>query len=277
MQFHRKFEVKQIIPGLTMRDGDHTHSREVRFSPFELDLSTEELEKHGLRIGLQKQPLGILIALLAKPGKIVSREELRQVIWPGNVFLDYGHGLNRSMNKLPRALADTAGEPRYIETVRGRGYRYIAPIEDATSPRGNRLAVLPLENITGVPENDYLADKITEAMIDEVGRVVRPRLRVIALAPVLRYKNKRIRVIKMAAELRAGYLVCGRLRNEEGQYRLRDELVDAHDRTLRWTESFQFAHDTPGRLQRKICNHIADSMDLDLQPSEGLALVSAGA
>lgn len=258
-----------------MREYDD-HSRKIRFYPFELDLCTGELCKYGQRIRLQRQPFQILNALLAKPGEIVSREELRELIWPGNVFVDYEHSLNRSTNKLRRALADRARKPRYIETVHGRGYRFIAPVEDRSTARQARLAVLPVENITGLPENDDLADQITETMIDELRHVVRG-LQVIALVSVLRYKNKRTKVAKMASDLCADYLVCGRLRNEGGRFRLRLELVNARDRTSRWAESFQFSHDRVGPMRTELCNHIVDSMDLDLPPWKGLTLVSARA
>jgi TolB-like protein len=254
-----------------MRGDDDHHSRKVRFYPFELDLSTGELSKYRLRIRLQRQPLQILNALLAKPGETVTREELRELIWPGNVFLDYEHGLNRSMNKLRCALSDNALRPRYIETVHGRGHRFIAPVENGTSAREARLAVLPVENVTGLPENDELADGITEAMIDGLGRAEKRRLRVIALASVLRYKNRRIRMAKAAAELRADYLVCGRLRSEDGRFRLRVELVDARDRTSRWTESFLIGCGSLGPLQRDICNHISGTIGSELLPSHEIA------
>jgi DNA-binding winged helix-turn-helix (wHTH) protein len=94
-----------------MRDDGGHHSRRVRFYPFDLDLNTGELCKHRRRIRLQKQPLLILRALLAKPGEIVLREELRELIWPGNVFVDYEHSLNRSIHKLRHALGDTVAKP----------------------------------------------------------------------------------------------------------------------------------------------------------------------
>lgn len=243
---------------------DEQDSRKFRFSPFELDVCAAELRKHRSRIRLQTQPLKMLIALLDRPGRIVSREELRRILWPGKVFVDYEHSLNRSMNKLRRALGDTARKPRYIETVHGQGYRFIGCLEDEPDAKQARLAVVPVVNGTGLPANDDLADGITEAMIDGLGNALSGQMRVIALACVLRYKNKRIRMAKMAAELRADYLVCGRLREGEDRYILRVELVDAHDRTLRWAESFQFACDGLEPLQRKICSHIVGGIEPEL-------------
>lgn len=246
-----------------MRDDGH-HARRVRFYPFELDLSTGDLCRHGLRIRLQRQPLQILSALLAKPGDTIMREELREQIWPGNLFVDYEHGLNRSMNKLRRALGDRVTKPRYIETVHGRGYRFIASVEVGTSPRDGRLAVLPVINATGSRENDYFADEITEALIDGARLSTGQRLRVIAQASVLPYRGRRMSVERLAAELLADCLVFGHLRFDDGLFRLRVELVDARDRTLRWAESYLFDRESLDLVQREICNHIAARLEREL-------------
>ena len=255
-----------------MREGEDHHSRKVRFYPFELDLSTGELCRNGLRIRLQQQPLQILIALLAKPGETVSREELREVLWPGNVFVDYEHSLNRSMNKLRGALAETACRPRYVETLHGRGYRFIGAVDDGSAPREARLAVLPIENLTGAPENGGLADVLTEALIDELGRALRQRVRVVSFASVVRYRNRRTAAEKIAAELQADYLVCGRLRSEDGRFQLRIELVDARDRALRWSESFEFARGAPAADRKELCQRIATAIEHELLPAQELIL-----
>ena len=256
--------------GQAMREGDDHHSRKFRFYPYELDLGTGELCKNGQRTRLQQQPLQILIALLAKPGETISREELRELIWPGNVFVDYEHSLNRSINKLRHALADTVGRPRYIETLHGRGYRFIGAVDDGSAPREARLAVLPVENLTGAPENSSLADLLTEALIDELGRALRQRVRVVSLASVARYRNRRTAVEKIAAELEADYLVCGRLRSEEGRFRLRVELVEARKHALRWSESFEFPHGCPAAARKELCGRIASGIELELLPLKEL-------
>ena len=255
-----------------MREVDNHHSRRVRFYPFELDFNTGELSKHKQRIRLQPQPLLILRALLAKPGEIVTREELHEQIWPGNVFVDFEHSLNRSTNKLRRALGDTVTKPRFIETVHGRGYRFIAPVEDGSLHREGRIAVLPVENVTARRDCDDLAEGITEALIDDLGRALGQRLRVVSLATALRYKNKRIKVARIAAELKADYLVCGRLHSEDGRFRLRLELVDPRDRTARWAESFRFGRESREAARNQITRRITDSIYSELGPPDQLAL-----
>jgi DNA-binding winged helix-turn-helix (wHTH) protein len=106
----------------------------LRFGSYELDMHTRELRKSGVRVKLSGQPLEILTALLERPGQLVSREELRKRVWAEDTFVDFGHGLNAAMNKLREALCDSADEPRYIETLPRRGYRFIATIEEIAEP-----------------------------------------------------------------------------------------------------------------------------------------------
>jgi DNA-binding winged helix-turn-helix (wHTH) protein len=101
----------------------------VRFGPFEADAKTGELWKSGARLRLQEQPFQVLVMLLARKGELVTREELRQKLWPADTFVDFDHSLNTAINKLRDALGDSAKDPRYIETLAGRGYRFVGPIE----------------------------------------------------------------------------------------------------------------------------------------------------
>src|ERR671912_719036 len=116
----------------------------VRFGVFELDLNTGELRKAGARINLPEQPFQVLEALLDRPGELVTREELRQRLWPSDTFVDYEHGLNAVVNRLRDTLGDSADRPRFIETVPRRGYRFIAPVEGPDpDPTPHRSGVPP--------------------------------------------------------------------------------------------------------------------------------------
>jgi TolB-like protein/DNA-binding winged helix-turn-helix (wHTH) protein/cytochrome c-type biogenesis protein CcmH/NrfG len=103
--------------------------RSVRFGPFEADLHSGELRKSGVKLRLTGQPYEILAMLLEKPGELVTREELRQRLWPENTFVDYEHSLNAAVNKLREVLSDSADRPLYVETLPRRGYRFIAPVQ----------------------------------------------------------------------------------------------------------------------------------------------------
>ena len=101
----------------------------MRFGSFELDQHAGELSKDGTRVRLQEKPLQILRMLVEEPGKIITREELRQKIWPSDTFVDFDHGINNAVKRLRTALGDIAETPRYIETLPRRGYRFIGKID----------------------------------------------------------------------------------------------------------------------------------------------------
>jgi DNA-binding winged helix-turn-helix (wHTH) protein len=105
----------------------------VRFGAFELDLRTGELRKHGIR-KIQDQPFQVLQALVERPGELVTREELQRRSWGEDTFVDFDQSLNRAVNKVREALGDSAENPRYIETLARRGYRFIAPVEGPPKP-----------------------------------------------------------------------------------------------------------------------------------------------
>src|SRR6266702_3724671 len=106
----------------------------IRFGMFELDVRAGELRKQGVKIKLQEQPLRILEMLLANPGELVTREELRSRLWPDHTFVDFDHGLNKAINKLREALGDSAESPRFVETVARRGYRFLADVQAIDTP-----------------------------------------------------------------------------------------------------------------------------------------------
>jgi TolB-like protein/DNA-binding winged helix-turn-helix (wHTH) protein/Tfp pilus assembly protein PilF len=133
---------------LSFAQGDTSLSRPadltrlLRFGQFELDLRTAEIYKEGERIKLQQQPYQVLALLIERPGKLVSREELRKRLWPNDTFVDFDHGVNIAINKLRDALGDSPEKPRFIETLPRRGYRFIAPVD---APKTSRDGESPAE------------------------------------------------------------------------------------------------------------------------------------
>src|ERR1043165_1824956 len=105
--------------------------RPLRFESFELDTHSRELRKGRNRIRLQEQPFEILRLMLERPGEVVTREELRQRLWPAGTFVDFEHSLNAAVKRLRAALGDDADNPRFVETLHPRGYRFIAPVQSA--------------------------------------------------------------------------------------------------------------------------------------------------
>lgn len=126
-----------------------SNSRIARFGVFELDFSASELRKNGVKLRLQEQPFQVLATLLERAGEVVTREELRQKLWPSDTFVDFDHSLNTAVNKVREVIGDSASSPRYVETLARRGYRFIAPVQRQAQRE------VPLEN-GGVTAADRL-------------------------------------------------------------------------------------------------------------------------
>jgi len=132
---------------------DPAHNR-VQFGRFTVDLHTHEVHKDGIRIRLIGQPFDILAVLLSKPGELVTREELRMRLWPGDTFVDFDHGLNAAVNKLRETLSDSAESPRFVETMPRRGYRFIAAVESLDVP--SVLGAQPMSLANGSPRAETI-------------------------------------------------------------------------------------------------------------------------
>ncbi|WP_263379208.1 winged helix-turn-helix domain-containing protein [Granulicella paludicola] len=112
-------------------------ARRYRFGIFEADASAGELRRKGIRVKLTAQPFQLLSLLLEHPGQILSREEISRELWPDGTFVDYEHGVNSAINRIREALGDTASNPRFVETLARRGYRFVAPVEQIGAPTPN--------------------------------------------------------------------------------------------------------------------------------------------
>src|ERR1700730_7291041 len=113
----------------------------IRFGGFEADIRAGELRKSGARIRMQEQPFQILLMLLERPAEVITREEIRQKLWTGNVFVDFEHGVNSAIARLREVLGDSADSPRYIETLPRRGYRFIAPVDGFPRSHGASISL----------------------------------------------------------------------------------------------------------------------------------------
>src|ERR1700730_18429056 len=170
----------------------------LRFGVFEFELRSGELRKQGRKIRLEGQPVRVLIKLLTRPGELVTREELQKELWPSDTFVNFEQSLNAAVKRLRQALGDDPGNPRFVETLARRGYRFIAPVgmgpgaawppSDAPATAVESLAVLPFGDTAAAPETEYLADGITESIINLLSGL--PGIRVMARSTVFRYKDK---------------------------------------------------------------------------------------
>lgn len=146
--------IAKLMEGRLIRMDQSTQQvRVLRFGVFEVDTKAGELRRSGLKVKLQEQPFQILAALLDSPGEIVSREELRRRLWPDDTFVEFDHSLNSAMGRLREALNDSADNPRFIETLPRRGYRFIAPVEASNGAVSTQpsQAVAPIQPVQHQP------------------------------------------------------------------------------------------------------------------------------
>ena len=145
--------------------------RAIRFGVFQVDLQEQQLLKKGIRLKLQGQPFSILLTLLSQPGKVVTKDELRRKLWPDDVFIDFDHSLGTAINKLREVLDDSADNPRFVETLPRRGYRFIAPVEMVADN-----AVAPVVNEPPVNAHEPVPREPTPAVADpfDVSNRTRP-------------------------------------------------------------------------------------------------------
>src|SRR5215471_11968881 len=176
VQTSTMFHVKHISAWYTTPSSGTTMTIEkakfARFGLFEIDLVSGELRKEGARIRLQEQPFRVLAMLLEHPGEMITREEMRTRLWPGDTFVDFDHGLNTAVNKLREALGDAAANPRFVQTIARRGYRFIAPVQESGQ------AVAPTSNLTPVGDAPSQTDPSSKPEAPQPAQVLHPELEV---------------------------------------------------------------------------------------------------
>jgi TolB-like protein/DNA-binding winged helix-turn-helix (wHTH) protein len=316
----------------------------LRFGTYEAYLSGE-LRKSGLRVRVQQQPMKLLEILLESPGEVVTREELRRRVWPNESFGDFDQALNIAMGKLRGALGDSAENPRFIETLPKRGYRFIADVSVVDAPthsnkqpehrganlpgpkpetesadqfqsvesmvaptvhrlrkrrvivwlvvalilmtlslwlfhsRGNgrtgirSLAVLPLENLSEDPSQNYFADGMTDELITDLAQI--SALRVISRTSVMAYKGARKPLPQIARELSVDAVIEGSVLRAGNQVRITAQLIEASSDKHLWSQSYEGELRNTLELQSRVATAIADQIRINLTPHEQAALKSA--
>jgi TolB-like protein/Flp pilus assembly protein TadD len=246
-------------------DNTAFHTQPVRFGTFELDLRAGELRKQGVKIKLQEQPFQILAMLLEQPGQVVTREELRSRLWPADTFVDFDHSLNKAINKLREALGDSAEKPQFIETLARRGYRFLADMKGRLG-RIQSLLVLPLENLSGDPEQEYFADGLTEELITKLAGI--SALRVLSRTTAMHYKGVRKPLPEIARELQVEGVVEGTVLRSGEQVRISAQLIHAPTDTHLWAASYERDLRNIFALQSEVAQAIAREVQVKLTPQE---------
>jgi TolB-like protein/tetratricopeptide (TPR) repeat protein len=263
-----------------------------RFGTFEVDLRARELRKGGIRIRLQDQPFEILAMMLDRPGELVTREELRQRLWPAGTFVDFEHSLNAAVKRLRAALGDDADNPRFVETLHRRGYRFVAPVDSdrpgrhlrAVVPRSAprpeaasvRLVVLPFANLSNDTTQEYFSDGLTEEMITQISRLSPGKLGVIARTSSMLFKRSAKGACEIGRELAVDYLLEGSVRFEGDRIRITAQLIEARTETHLWAETYDRRMEDTLIMQSEVAARIARSLAMELVPDQREALDRVG-
>jgi len=252
----------------------------LRFGAFEVDVTSRELRKHGVRISLEGKPFEILVALLENPGRVVTRKVLRQKLWPDS-HVRFEQSLNTAVNKLRGSLGDSPATPRYVETLPRLGYRFIAPVEKLHKPREanakTMLAVLPLDNLSGDPEQTYFVDGLFEELLAELGQLNPRRLGVIARTSSMLYKSTSKPLNEIAEELHVDYIMEGsvRLDKKKKSVRITVQLIQSSDQTHVWSASYDHSYHEILIVQKNVAEQIGKALALELLPSVSSRPVAA--
>ncbi len=304
-----------------------------RFGLFEFEFRTGELRRDGHVVKLSPQPARVLALLLAHPGEVVLREEFRNHLWGDDTFVDFERGLNFCVLQVRGALGDSSDNPRFVQTVPRKGYRFIAPVAGTSVPAADpisradepepqhpdapphprtsapphlrrwvaavtaltvlaalvwmatrgptastpaapttrlRVAVLPVVNLTGDTNADYLADGLTDELIAELGQLGPQRLAVIARTSAMTYRNTSKSVAQIGQELGVAFVVESSLRRESNGLRIGSSLIPTADQAplAAWSEMFGGSDATSAESHTGAAIRLARLIALKLLPEQ---------
>ena len=241
----------------------------VRFGCFELDPRSGELRKDGEIIRLAPQPFKVLLSLAMRSGEAVMRGEIRQEIWQGETFVDFDQALNFCIRQIREALDDDAHAPRYIETLRRRGYRFLPPLDSAAAgapARATRLIVLPFRMLRPDAETDFLAfslpDAITASLSGLQSLVVRSSI------AASRFGGDMPDPKRLAEEADVDAVLTGSLVRVSDQLRVTTQLTAVPAGTLLWSQTSQVSIGELFRVQDELTHRVVDSLAIPLTASD---------
>jgi TolB-like protein/DNA-binding winged helix-turn-helix (wHTH) protein/lipoprotein NlpI len=279
---------------------DPSPQPKVSFGLFDLNPSTGELRKQGVRIKLHEKPLQVLLALLEHPGEVVTRKEIQERLWPQDTFVEFENGLNNAISRLREALGDTAESPRFIETVPRRGYRFLGEVSQSLpaprvrikrpwsllfasilvaglavggvyslvrgrEPAIHSLAVLPFRNLSAGAADDYFTSGMTDAVTTELAKLGVSR--VISETSVARFKDTKESVPEIARTLSVDAIVEGAVLREGNEVRITVQLIRGDTDRHVWAETYQRRTTDILALQDEVALGVAHAIKLELSRS----------
>jgi TolB-like protein/DNA-binding winged helix-turn-helix (wHTH) protein/Tfp pilus assembly protein PilF len=296
---------------------------------YELDLRPRRLRRESRVLKLERIPLEILCLLVEHAGEIVTRDQIVSRIWGDGVFLDTDNSIRGAIRKLRQALKDNAETPRFIQTITGQGYRFIAPVGSATvvgaaesaasdAPRARSrqrsrlksgasavlaivcifitlvvvrawrrpsapptavrktvLAIVPFDNLSRDPDQEFFSEGLTEEMIAQASKLNRDRLVVVARSSVARFKGTKLSAREIARELNADYLLQGSVRPVSEHVRITVQLIQAENETVLWTDTYNRDLKDVLNVQESVVRSIASQIHIALGVEQEAALAGA--
>lgn len=300
-----------------MGNGART-ARVYQFGAFTIDARTGELSHAGRRTPLRDQSVQLLLALLERPGELITREELAGRLWAAGTFVDFDRGLNKAINHLREALGDSAEQPHFIETLPRKGYRFVAPVtstgEDAeaaplaeppgasslrrwmlpavvltagiviaiaagiggvrqraSAPRIAALAVLPLEQLSHDPEQQYFADGLTDALITDLAKM--GSTRITSRTSVMQYRGTKKSVKEIGRELNVDAVVEGTVTHAGNRVRVTAQLIQVSTDMHLWADAYERDVSSILDLQRSLATDIARRINVFVKPLDRAPVV----
>lgn len=307
----------------------------IRFGDCELNASVLELRRGRRTVRLERIPLQVLLILIENQGKLVTREAIADQVWGKDVFVDVDNGINTAIRKIRQVLNDDPQKPKFVETIPGMGYRFIAPLEktetrtlqiepeieeppaatilgtaraeDVVAPgstgsmrRGvwrrfgvwalavlcvignggwfgwkrfnerrepiRSIAVLPLQNLSGDPGEEYFSDGITDQLITDIAKI--GSMRVISRTSIMQYKGTKKNLPEIGRELGVDAIVEGSVVRSGERVRVTAQLVQAHNDQHLWAETYDRDHSDILRLQADVADAIAQQVRAQLTPTQ---------
>lgn len=238
----------------------------LRFGIFELDTRTGELRKRGIKLRISDQAYRILHELLMHPGEVVSRERLKETIWPDRPFVDSDSAINKSISQLRTLLADSGENPRFIETLSKRGYRFIAPIADPVRTKDSAVSsivVLPFDNLTGEPAQAYLAEGVAEVLTSGLGGL--SGVRVISRTSAKACDAGSKSLAGIGRELNVDAVVEGSVLRVDTKLHVAVRLVDIQSECVRW----QGRYDSELGDLFALCDRVTEAIAQAINASRG--------
>ncbi len=249
-----------------------------RFGDFELDVGAYELRRRGKPVRIERLPMDLVILLVERRNQLVSRNDIVGRLWGEGVFVDVETGVNTAIRKVRQALRDSTEAPKFVETVSGKGYRFIAPVTTGNTETSSQtlaqvsprvmLAVLPFENLSDNPEEEYFSDGLTEETISYLGRMSPERMGVIARTTSMAYKRTTKSIRKIGAELAVDYVLESSVRREGDRVRITSQLIQVSDQTHVWASTYDREFTGVLAIQRELGIAIADHVRLRISPEQ---------